>query len=51
MVNIRAIGKKFTKDEAKNLLDKSKQIIDDKILGENFKRSKLLNKKNEVKRC
>jgi hypothetical protein len=49
MVNIREIGKKFTKDEAKELLEKSKQIIDDKVLGENFKRNKLLNKKNEVK--
>ena len=45
MANPRAIGSKFTKDEAKQLLDKSKQIIDDKILGENFKRSKLINKK------
>jgi hypothetical protein len=49
MVNPRAIGSKFTKDEAKQLLDKSKQIIDDKILGENFKRSKLINKK-EIKK-
>ncbi len=49
MANIREIAKKFTKDEAKELLEKSKQIIDDKVLGENFKRNKLLNKKNEVK--
>ena len=36
MVNIRAIGQKFTKDEAKNLLDKSKEIIDKEILGQKF---------------
>ena len=49
MVNIRAIGQKFTKDEAKNLLEKSKEIIDKEILGKNFKRDKLLNQKKEIK--
>ena len=49
MANIRTITSKFTKQETKELLDKTKQIIDDKVLGENFKRNKLINKKNEVK--
>ena len=48
MVNIREIGKKFTKNEAKELLEKSKQIIDDKVLGENFKRIDNLGKKTEI---
>jgi len=31
MVNPRAIGQKFTKSEAKELLDSSKKLIDEKI--------------------
>ena len=45
MVNIRAIGQKFTKSEAKELLDDAKKLIDDKVLGENFKRESLIKKK------
>ena len=50
MVNIRAIGQKFTKDETKELLEKSKEIIDKKILGDNFKREDLVNKKELKKK-
>ena len=49
MVNIRAIGQKFTKSEAKELLDDAKKLIDDKVLGENFKREILI-KKKEIKK-
>ena len=49
MVNIRAIGQKFTKSEAKELLDDAKKLIDDKVLGENFKRESLI-KKKEIKK-
>ena len=49
MVNIRAIGSKFTKDEAKELLDSSKKLIDEKILGDKFKREDLI-KKKEIKK-
>ena len=49
MVNIRAIGKKFTQSEAKELLDDAKKLIDDKVLGENFKRESLI-KKKEIKK-
>ena len=31
MVNIREIGRKYTQEEGKNLLEKSKQIIDDAV--------------------
>ena len=50
MVNIRAIGQKFTKDETKELLEKSKEIIDKKILGDNFKREDLVKKKEKKKK-
>ena len=49
MVNLRNIGQKFTKDETKELLEKSKEIIDKKILGDNFKRNDLI-KKKELKK-
>ena len=53
MVNLRAIGQKFTKSEAKDLLDKAQNIIEKDVLGPNFKREKLLkkdkNKKDKVK--
>ena len=49
MVNIRAIGSKFTKSEAKELLDDAKQLIDKKVLGDKFKREDLINKK-EIKK-
>jgi hypothetical protein len=42
MVNVRQIGKQFTKEEGKNLLDNAQKIIDEKILGPKFKRNKLL---------
>ncbi len=50
MVNIRAIGQKFTTNETKELLEKSKEIIDKKILGDNFKREDLVNKKELKKK-
>ena len=49
MVNIRAIGSKFTKSEAKELLNDAKSLIDKKVLGEKFKREDLINKK-EIKK-
>jgi len=49
MVNPRAIGQKFTKSEAKELLDSSKKLIDEKILGDKFKREDLI-KKKEIKK-
>jgi len=50
MVNVRQIGKQFTKEEGKNLLDDAQKIIDEKILGPKFKRNKLLDtdKKQKV---
>ena len=44
MVNLRAIGQKFTKSEAKDLLDKAQNIIEKDVLGPNFKREKLLSR-------
>jgi len=44
MVNIRTITSKMTKSESKDLLDKAQNIIDKNILGDNFKRDKLLKK-------
>ena len=49
MVNIRAIGQKFTKSEAKDLLDKAQNIIEKDVLGPNFKREKLLKKDKSKK--
>ena len=37
---VRAIAKKFTKDEAKDLLDKGQKIIDEKIKGPALKEKK-----------
>lgn len=49
MVNPRNIASKFTKDEGKNLLEGAQKIIDEKILGPNFKRSDVL-KPDKVKK-
>ena len=51
MVNIRAVGKAFTKEETKKLLEDSQKIITEESLGKDFKRNKLINsdKKQKVK--
>tara|TARA_X000001382_G_scaffold21462_2_gene13052 strand:- start:656 stop:3451 length:2796 start_codon:yes stop_codon:yes gene_type:complete len=49
MANPRNIASKFTKDEGKQLLESAQKIIDEKVLGPNFKRSDLL-KGDKVKK-
>ena len=49
MVNLRAIGSKFTKNEAKDLLDKAQKIIKSDVLGDKFQGDKLLKKDKSQK--